>query len=197
MIALFSLLDFNVPMPLQEEERLQNELSYESDPSATVRRLRDTFADSLRYVNKLLNSQFGFTSRKVPAHMPHMIDRLIMQELQDTWVTSSVPFLQKETEAALYVLIALDSHPSSTRHRPTAFATLRTCSSPFHTSTSSWALNSSSMCRMCSTRLTQTTRVSCPTVRFELWLRESTSCPSASRWVSALTPIRHAVALNF
>nr|7S6N_A Chain A, N-acetylglucosamine-1-phosphotransferase (GNPT) alpha (GNPTAB) catalytic domain,N-acetylglucosamine-1-phosphotransferase subunit beta [Danio rerio]7S6N_B Chain B, N-acetylglucosamine-1-phosphotransferase (GNPT) alpha (GNPTAB) catalytic domain,N-acetylglucosamine-1-phosphotransferase subunit beta [Danio rerio]7SJ2_A Chain A, N-acetylglucosamine-1-phosphotransferase subunit alpha,N-acetylglucosamine-1-phosphotransferase (GNPT) alpha (GNPTAB) catalytic domain,N-acetylglucosamine-1-phosph len=45
----------------------------------------DTFADSLRYVNRLLNAQFGFTSRKVPAHMPHMIDRLIMQELQDTF----------------------------------------------------------------------------------------------------------------
>ncbi|CAG02433.1 unnamed protein product, partial [Tetraodon nigroviridis] len=69
----------------KEEERLQNELLYESNPSATVRRLRDTFADSLRYVNKLLNGQFGFTSRKVPAHMPHMIDRLIMQELQDTF----------------------------------------------------------------------------------------------------------------
>lgn len=70
----------------QEEERLQNELTYDSNPSATIRKLRDTFADSLRYVNKLLNGQFGFTSRKVPAHMPHMIDRLVMQELQDTCV---------------------------------------------------------------------------------------------------------------
>ncbi|XP_067346124.1 N-acetylglucosamine-1-phosphotransferase subunits alpha/beta [Channa argus] len=70
---------------LEEEERLQKELMYETDGAATGRRLRDTFADSLRYVNKLLNSQFGFTSRKVPAHMPHMIDRLIMQELQDTF----------------------------------------------------------------------------------------------------------------
>ncbi|XP_029969141.1 N-acetylglucosamine-1-phosphotransferase subunits alpha/beta isoform X2 [Salarias fasciatus] len=70
---------------LEEEERLQRELSYEADGAATARKLRDTFADSLRYVNKLLNSQFGFTSRKVPAHMPHMIDRLIMQELQDTF----------------------------------------------------------------------------------------------------------------
>lgn len=57
---------------------------YETEGGATVRKLKDTFADSLRYVNKLLNSKFGFTSRKVPAHMPHMIDRLIMQELQDT-----------------------------------------------------------------------------------------------------------------
>uniref|UniRef100_A0A8C9WYL5 N-acetylglucosamine-1-phosphotransferase subunits alpha/beta n=1 Tax=Sander lucioperca TaxID=283035 RepID=A0A8C9WYL5_SANLU len=70
---------------LEEEERLQRELSYETDGAATGRRLQDTFADSLRYVNKLLNGEFGFTSRKVPAHMPHMIDRLIMQELQDTF----------------------------------------------------------------------------------------------------------------
>ncbi|XP_067438222.1 N-acetylglucosamine-1-phosphotransferase subunits alpha/beta isoform X2 [Thunnus thynnus] len=70
---------------LEEEERLQRELMYEADGAATARRLQDTFADSLRYVNKLLNGQFGFTSRKVPAHMPHMIDRLIMQELQDTF----------------------------------------------------------------------------------------------------------------
>lgn len=70
---------------LEEEERLRKELLYETDGAATGRRLRDTFADSLRYVNKLLNGQFGFTSRKVPAHMPHMIDRLIMQELQDTF----------------------------------------------------------------------------------------------------------------
>ncbi|XP_071391570.1 N-acetylglucosamine-1-phosphotransferase subunits alpha/beta isoform X1 [Centroberyx affinis] len=70
---------------LEEEERLQRELMYEADSAAAGRRLQDTFADSLRYVNKLLNGQFGFTSRKVPAHMPHMIDRLIMQELQDTF----------------------------------------------------------------------------------------------------------------
>ncbi|XP_043963706.1 N-acetylglucosamine-1-phosphotransferase subunits alpha/beta [Gambusia affinis] len=70
---------------LEEEERLQIELSYRTDSGATGRKLQDTFADSLRYVNKLLNGQFGFTSRKVPAHMPHMIDRLVMQELQDTF----------------------------------------------------------------------------------------------------------------
>ncbi|KAG1953343.1 N-acetylglucosamine-1-phosphotransferase subunits alpha/beta [Pimephales promelas] len=70
---------------LEEEERLQRELQYAADKTATGRRLQDTFADSLRYVNRLLNAQFGFTSRKVPAHMPHMIDRLIMQELQDVF----------------------------------------------------------------------------------------------------------------
>lgn len=67
----------------QEEESLKIQLAYFTDSKHTGRHLKDTFADSLRYVNKILNSKFGFTSRKVPAHMPHMIDRIVMQELQD------------------------------------------------------------------------------------------------------------------
>ncbi|NWX90059.1 GNPTA phosphotransferase, partial [Nothoprocta pentlandii] len=68
---------------LDEEELLLKQMSYFTDGKHFGRQLKDTFADSLRYVNKLLNSKFGFTSRKVPAHMPHMIDRTVMQELQD------------------------------------------------------------------------------------------------------------------
>uniref|UniRef100_A0A8C0SX06 N-acetylglucosamine-1-phosphotransferase subunits alpha/beta n=1 Tax=Canis lupus familiaris TaxID=9615 RepID=A0A8C0SX06_CANLF len=68
---------------LDEEESLKTQLAYNTDGKHTGRQLKDTFADSLRYVNKILNSKFGFTSRKVPAHMPHMIDRIVMQELQD------------------------------------------------------------------------------------------------------------------
>ncbi|XP_017521131.3 N-acetylglucosamine-1-phosphotransferase subunits alpha/beta isoform X1 [Manis javanica] len=68
---------------LDEEESLKTQLAYFTDSRHTGRQLKDTFADSLRYVNKILNSKFGFTSRKVPAHMPHMIDRIVMQELQD------------------------------------------------------------------------------------------------------------------
>ncbi|KAM5250057.1 N-acetylglucosamine-1-phosphotransferase subunits alpha/beta isoform 2-T2 [Hipposideros larvatus] len=68
---------------LDEEESLKMQLAYFTDSTHTGRQLKDTFADSLRYVNKILNSKFGFTSRKVPAHMPHMIDRIVMQELQD------------------------------------------------------------------------------------------------------------------
>ncbi|KAM9582192.1 N-acetylglucosamine-1-phosphotransferase subunits alpha/beta isoform 1-T1 [Guaruba guarouba] len=68
---------------LDEEESLLKQMSYLTDGKYFGRQLKDTFADSLRYVNKLLNSKFGFTSRKVPAHMPHMIDRTVMQELQD------------------------------------------------------------------------------------------------------------------
>ncbi|XP_006888600.1 PREDICTED: N-acetylglucosamine-1-phosphotransferase subunits alpha/beta [Elephantulus edwardii] len=68
---------------LEEEESLKTQLAYFTNSRHTGRQLKDTFADSLRYVNKILNSKFGFTSRKVPAHMPHMIDRIVMQELQD------------------------------------------------------------------------------------------------------------------
>lgn len=46
------------------------------------RKLLDTFADSLKYVNKLYNQLYGYAARKVPAHMPHFIDREIMESLQ-------------------------------------------------------------------------------------------------------------------
>lgn len=72
-----------VEFSLQEEESLKTQLAYLTNSKRAGRQLKDTFADSLRYVNKILNSKFGFTSRKVPAHMPHMIDRIVMQELQD------------------------------------------------------------------------------------------------------------------
>nr|XP_033809201.1 N-acetylglucosamine-1-phosphotransferase subunits alpha/beta isoform X2 [Geotrypetes seraphini] len=70
---------------LDEKEALVMQLSYFTSSKYIGRNLKDTFADSLRYVNKLLNSKFGFTSRKVPAHMPHMVDRIVMQELQDMY----------------------------------------------------------------------------------------------------------------
>uniref|UniRef100_A0A2C9K5A8 N-acetylglucosamine-1-phosphotransferase subunits alpha/beta n=1 Tax=Biomphalaria glabrata TaxID=6526 RepID=A0A2C9K5A8_BIOGL len=47
------------------------------------RQLLDTFGDSLRHVNHIYNKEFGFQARKVPGHMPHMIDKNIMFELQN------------------------------------------------------------------------------------------------------------------
>lgn len=79
LITVLSYVEFS----LQEEESLKTQLAYLTNSKRAGRQLKDTFADSLRYVNKILNSKFGFTSRKVPAHMPHMIDRIVMQELQD------------------------------------------------------------------------------------------------------------------
>jgi hypothetical protein len=43
---------------------------------------RDTFAESLLYVNRLYNKEFGFEPRKVPAHMPHLINIDVMDHLQ-------------------------------------------------------------------------------------------------------------------
>eukprot|EP01113_Clastostelium_recurvatum_P003511 TRINITY_DN1152_c0_g1_i5.p1 TRINITY_DN1152_c0_g1~~TRINITY_DN1152_c0_g1_i5.p1 ORF type:complete len:1635 (-),score=329.21 TRINITY_DN1152_c0_g1_i5:43-4947(-) len=49
------------------------------------RHLLDMFGDSLKFVNRMYNLEFGASARKVPAHMPHMIDRDIMFELQEKW----------------------------------------------------------------------------------------------------------------
>lgn len=49
------------------------------------RLLMDTFGESLRFVNRIYSEYFGRAARKVPAHMPHFIDRRIMEELQATW----------------------------------------------------------------------------------------------------------------
>lgn len=46
------------------------------------RKLLDTFADSLLYVNRIYNRVYGYLARKVPAHMPHYIDRDIIESLQ-------------------------------------------------------------------------------------------------------------------
>ncbi|XP_068729613.1 N-acetylglucosamine-1-phosphotransferase subunits alpha/beta-like [Montipora capricornis] len=45
------------------------------------RKLMDTFADSLLHVHRIYNRKFGYMGRKVPAHMPHMIDVKAMEEL--------------------------------------------------------------------------------------------------------------------
>lgn len=66
----------------KEKEKLQKSQSYDV-PRYKSRRILDTFGDSLRHVNTLYNKAFGYTARKVPGHMPHMIDKNIMAELQD------------------------------------------------------------------------------------------------------------------
>jgi hypothetical protein len=52
------------------------------DISSPGKKPRDTFAESLLYVNRLYNKEFGFEPRKVPAHMPHLIDINVMEHLQ-------------------------------------------------------------------------------------------------------------------
>lgn len=50
------------------------------------------YGDSLKYVNALLTKKFGPESRRVPAHMPHMIDKDIVNEMQQTY---SFTFLKR------------------------------------------------------------------------------------------------------
>lgn len=57
----------------------------------------DKFGASLVHVNKLLNKDYERIQRKVPAHMPHFIDKNIMNEVVKKWekefnVTSSNRF---------------------------------------------------------------------------------------------------------
>ena len=46
------------------------------------RSLLDAFSGSLLHVNRIYNRAFGYKARKVPSHMPHMVDVDIMEELQ-------------------------------------------------------------------------------------------------------------------
>ncbi|XP_041472270.1 N-acetylglucosamine-1-phosphotransferase subunits alpha/beta-like isoform X1 [Lytechinus variegatus] len=68
----------NLTKLLEQQDRMEQY----SAQSGTQRRLLDTFGDSLRHVNKLFNKKFGYQARKVPAHMPHMVDVGIMNDLQ-------------------------------------------------------------------------------------------------------------------
>jgi hypothetical protein len=45
----------------------------------------DTYGQSLIHVNRLYHKAFGSDNRKVPAHVPHMIDRDVMNEMQQKW----------------------------------------------------------------------------------------------------------------
>ena len=47
----------------------------------------DTYAESLLYVNKIYNTAYGFERRRVPAHMPHLLDKWIIAEMQEKFET--------------------------------------------------------------------------------------------------------------
>jgi len=64
-----------------QEHRSKN--AYETNSRAGKRRLLDTFADSLRHVGKIYNRAYGITTRRVPGHMPHMINRNIAASMQE------------------------------------------------------------------------------------------------------------------
>ena len=70
---------FEELLKYHEKQKHSQEFTNDHKPG---RKLLDTFADSLLHVHRIYNRKFGYMGRKVPAHMPHMIDVKIMEELQ-------------------------------------------------------------------------------------------------------------------
>eukprot|EP00759_Apiculatamorpha_spiralis_P029324 PhF_6_TR31510/c0_g1_i2/m.46426/K08239/GNPTAB; UDP-N-acetylglucosamine-lysosomal-enzyme len=66
--------------PTGESPRKQTQALF-----STRRKLLDMFGDSLKFVNAKLTRRFGSAARKVPAHMPHLIDRDVMNEVIKEW----------------------------------------------------------------------------------------------------------------
>jgi len=61
----------------------RSENPYETNSFAGRRRLLDTYADSLRHVSRIYNRAYGYTARRVPGHMPHMINRNVAAKMQE------------------------------------------------------------------------------------------------------------------
>ena len=74
---------------------IKSTVSLDQNNKKRRRRLygEDTYGDSLVKVNMLYNKEFGASSRKVPAHMPHLIDRDVIRNLH------SHPTFKHEFEA--------------------------------------------------------------------------------------------------
>lgn len=81
-----------------KKEIEENQINKEERIAPARRKLLlDKFGESLIHVNKLLNKEYGRVTRKVPAHMPHLIDKHIMEEVYKKWekefnITSSNRF---------------------------------------------------------------------------------------------------------
>lgn len=59
-----------------------NKFAYSNQWKRNTRGL-DTYAESLLYVNKIYNIAYGLERRRVPAHMPHLIDKWIVSDMQE------------------------------------------------------------------------------------------------------------------
>ncbi|XP_029824352.3 N-acetylglucosamine-1-phosphotransferase subunits alpha/beta [Ixodes scapularis] len=81
--SLLALRDGTLPWEKQGFFGVPKELRPLESWTWRRRRLLDTFGDSLRHVNRLFNSAFGYEARKVPSHMAHMVDVDVVRRLQD------------------------------------------------------------------------------------------------------------------
>ncbi|XP_076248426.1 N-acetylglucosamine-1-phosphate transferase subunits alpha and beta isoform X2 [Calliopsis andreniformis] len=76
------LNDDNVNLPQLNSTIKTNIKSHYSDQWKLRTRQLDTYAESLLYVNRIYNMAYGFERRRVPAHMPHLIDKWIAADMQ-------------------------------------------------------------------------------------------------------------------
>ena len=76
------LNDENVNPPRANSTVKTNVKYHYSDQWKLRTRQLDTYAESLLYVNRIYNVAYGFERRRVPAHMPHLIDKWIVDDMQ-------------------------------------------------------------------------------------------------------------------
>ncbi|XP_078049981.1 N-acetylglucosamine-1-phosphate transferase subunits alpha and beta [Augochlora pura] len=72
--------DFDLPQ-VNITAKTNSKPNYSDQWKLRTRQL-DTYAESLLYVNKIFNTAYGFERRRVPAHMPHLIDKWIAADMQ-------------------------------------------------------------------------------------------------------------------
>jgi len=80
------------PWEVEELKKMRDELLKQQaldekngGRKASNRKLLDNYGESLKFVNKLLNEAFGPAARRVPAHMPHYLQRPILEKLHSRW----------------------------------------------------------------------------------------------------------------
>ena len=72
---------------LELVKELNAKAKYQTSSVFRRRRLLDTFSSSLLHVSRIYNKEFGYLARKVPAHMPHFVDRDVISEMQSRFWT--------------------------------------------------------------------------------------------------------------
>nr|XP_031827521.1 N-acetylglucosamine-1-phosphotransferase subunits alpha/beta isoform X2 [Nomia melanderi] len=75
------LNDDNLNLPQANITGKINKPNYSDQWKLRTRQL-DTYAESLLYVNRIYNMAYGFERKRVPAHMPHLIDKWIVANMQ-------------------------------------------------------------------------------------------------------------------
>ena len=72
------------------------------------RRLADTYRDSLVFTNLQLTRLFGNVKRSVPAHMPHLINKWVMREIESKlskYVNSTIRHKFRESDDLQYAFL--------------------------------------------------------------------------------------------